>query len=517
MGKKRVVEVDVAAPEDDHAPAPKQMSRRCRDVFWLFVYLLCFAGMVTVTVYAIKGGDVRRLKYGRDSEGNLCGAEKGMDSNRNLTGQEQLYYFNLGIPNSYSRCVSSCPNVSLSPDPANVICQYDVQPSGSEQELLQQVGNGTCVLTLESVSVAYRCVPKFLLDVTQWEKVAAMFNQTGNMSMVANMSQTWSDTIKNDLNARSIATMIFQDLYSAWWIILVCCGISFVISLLWFFLLQFIAGPIVLLTVVLLLLSSWGAAAYFLYNYYRVSVTHESLIGTGFGVVDSALYNEKLLLALGIAIGIIALILTLIICCSGNRIKLAVQIIKEASKALRALPFMVVFPLFKYLVLLIIMAVFVYVFALLSTSGTVIAQEVTYDLNNQTQKIERLQYNATIKMEYLQIYYIFGFLWTYNIIIATSQCAMAGAVAAWYWTRDKKAMPRFPLLRSLYRVLRYHLGSMAIGSLLIALTQTIRVIVMYFQDEGRAEQDCEDASGMFAVLFGGAGEVFEDFDQECVY
>ena len=133
------------------------------------------------------------------------------------------------------------------------------------------------------------------------------------------------------------------------------------------------------------------------------------------------------------------------------------------------------------------MAASVWTFALLSTSGETIAQELTYTVRNESLSAtaELQQFNITgqaftgdITLQYLQIYYVFGFLWAYNFIIACSQCTMAGAVASWYWARDKKALPRFPLMRSLGRVVRYHLGSMALGSLIIALVQLVRLVVL---------------------------------------
>ena len=66
---------------------------------------------------------------------------------------------------------------------------------------------------------------------------------------------------------------------------------------------------------------------------------------------------------------------------------------------------------------------------------------------------------------------------------------LLGAVATWYWARDKRALPSTPLLNSLGRVLRYHMGSIALGSLVIAVVQVVRVLMWHVQRQLRATQN----------------------------
>ncbi|GFS06978.1 choline transporter-like protein 2 [Elysia marginata] len=57
---------------------------------------------------------------------------------------------------------------------------------------------------------------------------------------------------------------------------------------------------------------------------------------------------------------------------------------------------------------------------------------------------------------------------------------LAGAFASYYWAWDKtKDIPSFPLISSLRRSLRYHTGSLAFGSLIIALVQIISSALDY--------------------------------------
>lgn len=75
-------------------------------------------------------------------------------------------------------------------------------------------------------------------------------------------------------------------------------------------------------------------------------------------------------------------------------------------------------------------------------------------------------------------YHVFGYLWTYFFLIGVNQVTLAGAFATWYWALDKRALPRFPVLKSFWRTIRYHLGSVALGSLFIAFVAWLQVFLM---------------------------------------
>ncbi|PIO62422.1 hypothetical protein TELCIR_16016 [Teladorsagia circumcincta] len=62
----------------------------------------------------------------------------------------------------------------------------------------------------------------------------------------------------------------------------------------------------------------------------------------------------------------------------------------------------------------------------------------------------------------------------------TGDISLAGAFASYYWAKNKpKDVPSFPVLRALGRALRYNLGSLAFGSLIIAVIKLIRVLLDY--------------------------------------
>ena len=60
------------------------------------------------------------------------------------------------------------------------------------------------------------------------------------------------------------------------------------------------------------------------------------------------------------------------------------------------------------------------------------------------------------------------------------------AVATWYFTRDKKQVGNLTVINSIKVSMTYHLGTLAYGSLIVAIIQTIRTVIYYFQRKAKA-------------------------------
>ena len=100
---------------------PLTQSRKCTDIFWLILFAIVWVGVIVICIYGSRLGDLQRLDFPRDSEGNLCGSGIGQNSQRDLSSMPYLVYFSLSFSGSYRRCSSSCYN-SSSP----YICMYGV-------------------------------------------------------------------------------------------------------------------------------------------------------------------------------------------------------------------------------------------------------------------------------------------------------------------------------------------------------------------------------------------------------
>jgi choline transporter-like protein 2/4/5 len=64
---------------------------------------------------------------------------------------------------------------------------------------------------------------------------------------------------------------------------------------------------------------------------------------------------------------------------------------------------------------------------------------------------------------------------------------ISGVIARYYFTREprKENMPSFPVFESFVQSLKYHTGSLALGSFLITLCNIIRIILTYLQEKAK--------------------------------
>merc|ERR1712032_1618754 len=88
------------------------------------------------------------------------------------------------------------------------------------------------------------------------------------------------------------------------------------------------------------------------------------------------------------------------------------------------------------------------------------------------------------------LYTLFVYLWVNAFFIAAGQCIVAGAVGVWFFNQSRDgAFQRGSLRKSIWNVIRYHMGSLAFGSFIIALVQLIRYIMMFLEAQAKARKN----------------------------
>lgn len=91
---------------------------------------------------------------------------------------------------------------------------------------------------------------------------------------------------------------------------------------------------------------------------------------------------------------------------------------------------------------------------------------------------------------YLHFYNLFGLFWGLFFVSAAAEMILAGAFASWYWAFEKpRDVPSYALTQSFFRTIRYHLGTVAFGSLIIAIIRSIRVILEYIDRKVKEHAD----------------------------
>lgn len=86
-------------------------------------------------------------------------------------------------------------------------------------------------------------------------------------------------------------------------------------------------------------------------------------------------------------------------------------------------------------------------------------------------------------VNYFKVVNVVGFIWLLFFVSAFSEMVLAGTFARWYWTMRKEDVPYFTLTRSVYRTVRFHLGTLAFGSLILTICRIIRLILEYIDQK----------------------------------
>ena len=182
----------------------------------------------------------------------------------------------------------------------------------------------------------------------------------------------------------------------------------------------------------------------------------------------------------------------------------SIHVLKLGSKALRKLPMTLAFPLNIVILVTSLFLWTAFVAASLASAGETVVVDVREELeraraNFNSTIIDRLlnatnEWNGTLTyyagnttLNWLQLYNLFMFLWTSAFAHGFTIMVVASAVSMWYFSKNKSKqpdlavhkMPKYYILNSIGRTLLFHTGTIALGSLLIAIVSSIRWFVTW--------------------------------------
>uniref|UniRef100_A0A8C3QXR3 Choline transporter-like protein n=1 Tax=Cyanoderma ruficeps TaxID=181631 RepID=A0A8C3QXR3_9PASS len=217
------------------------------------------------------------------------------------------------------------------------------------------------------------------------------------------------------------------------------------------------------------------------------------------------LHLRQTWLAFLIILCVLELVIVLLLVFLRKRILIAIALIKEASRAVGHVMSSLLFPLCTFFLLCLCIAYWAStaVYPFLSAcpfSGQTCKPEVRTRESPDPVRPQRslrclfaFYGGETAYHKYLvvlQFFNVFMFFWLANFVIALGQVTLAGAFASYYWAFKKPDdMPAFPLFSAFGRALRYHTGSLAFGSLVLAVVQVIRVTLEYLDHRLKAAEN----------------------------
>ncbi|RUS83474.1 hypothetical protein EGW08_008790 [Elysia chlorotica] len=426
--------------------------RSCTDIICCAIFLTCITGFLCCSIIGYARGDPIKLVYPTDSFGNICGTGAYSD-------KKFLFFFDLlrcaqtgaavvtmGCPTPQI-CVSECPSTywtyaqtifyetaasgQVSAERAKMLCKYSVDPYSAAKTVTELIDDEDCAAYyVKSSPVINRCIPSIFAEITNLAADLVYLDGANNFTVSDDGGGGVTGTALSDgsyylalfYEAREFVELVYKDVLAAWWMILVGIVVAMAVCMLWIVLMRFLAGPMVWATIIGVFVLVGFATYYSFDTYYdlkKLNATEEYGYSQAFAMNFSYYLNlKKTWLAFGCTSATILALLILIFVFLVKRICIAIELIKEAS---------------RYIIP-------------------------------------------------MQLFMLFMLLWGLNFIVALGHMTLAGAFASYYWAWEKpRDIPAFPLAASVYRSLRYHLGSIAFGSFIIAVVQMIRIVLEYIE------------------------------------
>ncbi|XP_050959289.1 choline transporter-like protein 2 isoform X2 [Labeo rohita] len=494
-------------------------NRGCTDIICCIFFIAAVIGYVAVGILAWTHGDPRKVIYPTDSMGQFCGQGK-------LEKQPLLFYFNMmkcATPVVFLEfqcptpqvCVEKCPDRTMTLVTAvrnaedwkyyKTYCREDPGNKKAQQILHEKLCPSYLI---SSKPFLQRCFPSLgkkgdAITVGDQEKFNDGVDIREAKDLVAGMKN-----ITVVMEGRQVAMKIFEDYTKSWYWILICLVIAVVLSLIFIVLLRYLAGIMVWVMIILVIAVVAYGIAHCSMKYVNLkdmpgaNITLQQLgLQPNFSVY---LHIRQTWLAFIIILAILEVIIIILLIFLRNRIRIAVELMKEASRAVGHVMSSLFYPIFTFFLLTIVIAFWGVTAVFLATSS-----EPVYKVFNETDCLHSRQTcnpeNFSLSavktacpqseclfafyggetpyhkyLIFLQFYNVFLFFWCANFVTALGQMTLAGAFASYYWAPNKpNDMPAFPLCASLGRSLRYHTGSLAFGSLILSIVQIIRVLLEY--------------------------------------
>uniref|UniRef100_A0A3B1ILP4 Choline transporter-like protein n=1 Tax=Astyanax mexicanus TaxID=7994 RepID=A0A3B1ILP4_ASTMX len=467
-------------------------------------------------------GDPRKVIHPTDSSGQFCG-QKGTPNKKSI-----LFYFNilkcaspavlinLQCPTT-QMCVSKCPDRFATY--TDMQLQYRFNRSHWDyyrQFCRPGFNNPKKVLRDEdcpSVIVPSRPLQRCFPDFITRNGTLTVANKTAfkdALDMARSVTELRDAAgITGILDAKQLGMKIVEDYANSWyWIVGLI--IALVVSLIFILLLRFTAGFLlwfIIFAVIVLVAYIWHCYSEFtlLRKTPGADVTISDI---GFQTDVQVYLQLSQTWLLFVSLGLTEASIVLMLIFLRNRVRIAIALLKEGS-AISYIMSALFYPLITFVLLLICISYWA-VTAFLASSGEAVykvmsaqpnckhtnltcSPEQTFNVTNITKQCPGAQclfafyggesvYHRYIFI--LQLSNLLIFLWLVNFTIALEQCTIAGAFASYYWAKRKPGdIPPCPVFSSFAR---YHTGSLAFGSLILAFVQLIRIVLEYLDHKLKA-------------------------------
>jgi hypothetical protein len=293
--------------------------------------------------------------------------------------------------------------------------------------------------------------------------------------ITASSALNWAKNITIAVEASEKFEEVFSDLKLLWKHFLILGVIAILLSIISLCLTRCCAGVFIWLIILAFLVLVFVGAVFAMKESNRLKEGQTDQINgdSSSNFVDNFSSNylgSKNLYRISIFLYIFGAISILIVLFSLSSIAISIAVIKTASEFIASNCFIIFTPILISLLMLAFIFVWLVGLVYLWSVGELEAGGVT--------AFAKIRWDQ--KTKYFMVFYFFGFLWNVAFINYLTIFIVACTVAFWYFSYDRpEDKPRFPILKSFWWSLRFHLGSLAFGAFVLAVIQFIKFCLMF--------------------------------------
>lgn len=410
---------------------------------------------------SLLNGDPRRLLHGFDYRGRLCGVDHGVE-------QQPLVYWPDPNQPEYPICMGKCPNTT------GEIVMLPVDSVSRDK-----VSDDFVSLTITSTRKKIETYPskmllwRYCVPSSQFRQIVAGYS----VGAVEGIDLTHRHPALVSQVTRSLA-----DLQAAIPVLALAVPVAMMLGYAYLLLLRGIAPLIIWGLLLGLIIVCVGFSSYC----FRIAGQEDgSSVLVPFDGKDSAQWAR----VIGSLSGFLGMAIITLVWCVRRSVSRAVGCVQAACDAMWSLPSLLVLPGFEVVCKLTYVFCGLVGFGWVLSNGDIASHGLEVKGDRVIHGMQRSLTHSTLQQG-MVVYYIFGFIWGLEIIAGVFQFVVAHAVASWYFTecREDASKPPIPCptWKGLWKVMRFHLGSVALGSLLLALTRFIHGFLEYIASQARS-------------------------------
>lgn len=449
--------------------------KRCKNILWLYIFILYMAGMLGTLVYALRHGNIYRLFYPTDSFGNICGRDNehimipikyrkdiwlqkyvGQD----MSHRKFSFLFDATQKNnSLKICVQKCPDEDV--EAINVV------------EFHRRTKNAFCMPNRKDnghekfcpIGPIYKSTEKLMMCVPEVSSLSEM-SSSHELGMLFN-------------SIYMLLQYFIADLVTIQHDILPFCGFSLGLAILMGFILQFFSSALICFLFISITFISVGFGSFCWYYWYLYYLNVRNDTKTkGEHPLNMTCYLLLILLA---AVSLAVLVILTMMWCAFPRSKQLKKFFHKAGKILRSNIFLAILPVTTSFLTFFIYATCIIISLLLfSTAPGKLIRKTTPDGT----KISTLVTENTQTIHCLWWYLVVGTIWLTEFTYACHRYIMARTIILWYQNRT------VPCCSAFGNMIRFHVGSLAFGSFLIATFRMPRSILLWINTKLKSWGKC---------------------------